>query len=58
MDNIKYDYDSKYIPQRVSPGFLIEAPESELVIENLTINRIHNIIALSPLYLNIDSIFI
>ncbi len=42
MDNIQFVRDTQYIYQRVSPGIYIEAPASELVMNNLTINRIYN----------------
>lgn len=47
-----------YACERVSPGIYIEAPGSELVISNLTINRIYNKLALSPLFVNIDSVLL
>jgi hypothetical protein len=58
IDNIQYVKDTQYIFQKVSPGIYIEAPGSELIMDNLNINRIYNKLALSPLYLNLDSILI
>ncbi len=58
MENIQFIKDTQFKCQRVSPGIYIEAPASELVIDYLIINRIYNKLALSPLFLNIDSILL
>jgi hypothetical protein len=58
MENIQFVNDTQYLCQKVSPGIYIEAPASELVMNNLTLNRIYNKYTLSPIFLNIDSILL